>query len=212
MSKRKSKHRSKPKVPKLETLRADANQAGVPMFLPTEERAERGDLVVERVVGWSPQGDRPGRKPPRRVTIGYAVRDRASSAKTRLRRFKDLTAEQIEAGVRLEADWEASGLEPRMVANLLRSGGGRAGDVSPMVIDARTRVQLALNALRLGGDEVLRVVEAVVLKGATSAEASAPRYADAEKGRVHTAALLVAGLSLLAAHYRLGVRRLIGAK
>lgn len=190
-------------MPKIEQLRTAANQAGVPMFLPTDERAERGDLVVERIVGFAHQGDHPGRKPPRRVIMGYAIRDRSTEARTRLRRFKRFSDEQVAAGMQLEADWEASGLEPRMVANLMATRGGSAGGIAPTIFDARTRVHQAIAALRLGGDEVLRVVEAVVLQGATSTEVGSVRYADAARGIAHVTAVLDAGLSLLVTHYRL---------
>jgi hypothetical protein len=204
MSKRKYRRRKeKPDVPKIEALKAAAHQAGVPMFMPTDERAERGDLVLERVVGYAVQGDRPGRQPPRRVTMGYAIRDRSSEARTRLKRFGRFSSEQIDAGVHLEKDWETARLEPRMSANLMRAGAGIAGSVTDAAIDARNHVHAAVSALRLGGEEVVRVVEAVVLQGVTTTEAGSARYADKGRGIAHVTALLEVGLNLLATHYRL---------
>lgn len=191
---------------KPDRLAADAARLGagiVPTNLPTAERISRGDLAVVVSHGYDFGDGRPGEKAPRRVTMGVAVKDRACDARVRLRRFRGLRQEQIAAGVLFEADWEASGLEPRMVANLARTGAGHGGGVSNTVIDARNRMHAALRALRVGGEEVLRVVEAVVLYGATSTQAGAVRYADAARGIAHVTAVLDTGLNLLADHYRL---------
>lgn len=200
-----TRRRKKPatRQSELDKLKGEVIQKNIPAMLPTYERAERGGLVLEAVTDFAWPGERPGREAPRRVTMGYAVRDRNSEARVRLRRFKSLSPEQIEAGARLEADWEAAGLEPRMVANLLATRGGKGGDAAGAAYDARNRVFAAAQALRLGGEQVVRIVEAVVLKGATSSEAGSARYADAEKGRVYVTTLLETGLSLLATHYRI---------
>lgn len=198
-------HRKKAKqvqqMTKLERLAAQV-PPGYPAFLPTEDRVEHGDFHVEQLTSTAVQGDPPGSKPPRRVTMGYAVRDRMASAKSRLRRFPNLSAEQIAAGEKFETEWEESGLEPRLIANLMGTGGGRGPDMSPVIAAAKTKVVEAIRALRTGGAEVQRVVEAVVIKGATSMEAAEPRFTNEERGRVYTATTLSIGLNLLAVHYR----------
>lgn len=201
MAKRKAKPKAATGEPKIEALRRDASRTGLPMFLPTEERAELGDLAVEqiRVPAFDPE--RPGRKAPRMVLSGYRIRDRGVEASVRLRRFPALNAEQIAAGARLAADIELSGLEPRMVANLLGAGGAGDGPQNHR-IDARSRLHFALQVLRLCGAETVRVVLAIVA-GDTSAKTSAPVYADAEKGRVHVSTHLTVGLNVLVNHYRL---------
>jgi len=205
MSRRRSKT-TKPRAQKsrIEELQAQADQSGVPMFLPTEERARRGHLAIEQISSWAPQGDPIGSKAPRRVSVGVAIKDLNSGAAVRLRRFKGLTWAHIQAGVRFEKDWEASGLEPRMIANLLGTGGGSQGGIAGPVIDARTRVHIAMTALRTGGAEVVGVVEAILIHGATSTDAGLRRYADHVRHNAHVAAVLEIGLELLAGSY--GIR------
>lgn len=219
MTRRKAKNRRpKPKddappPPRIEALRAKARQLGVPAFLPTLERAEAGELDIERITETVHDRDRAGdRKTGRTVTTGFRVRDRQSSAKARLLKFRDrdgkrlLTEEQIAAGIRLETDWEAACLEPKLIANLLGTGGGNGGSggIGGAVIDARTRVHLAKQSIRLAGAETVGIIEAIVLHGATMTAATAPRYADAARQNAHVSALLGIGLNLLAMHYRLG--------
>lgn len=191
-------------VPKIDALRASAKQVGVPLYLPTEERAELGDLTVEAIQSHVYDRDRTGeRARGRRVVMGYTLKEKCADAKARLKRFNALDDGQIAAGVTFDADIAAAGIEPKLVANLLGAGGGRSDGPANARIDAADRVHYALEVLRLCGEETVRVVLAVVVMGETSTKAGAPRYADAEKGRVHVAALLGAGLTMLAKHYEL---------
>lgn len=201
MPKRKPKGKTASWEPKIDSLRRAANRTGVPMFLPTEERADVGDLQVEQIRAPAFESERPGRKAPRMVLVGYALRDRSVDVMARLRRYSRLTDEQIVAGAKLAADIELSGLEPRMVANLSGAAGGGDGPQN-LRIDARTRVHYAVRMLDLCGAETTRVVLGVIA-GNTSAKTSAPIYADAEKGRAHVAAHLSVGLNVLVNHYRL---------
>lgn len=191
---------------KHDELTAQATKVGVASFVPTPERTGRGELHVEPASVHAFDHERPGAKAPREVVVGHRVRDRMADAKVRLRRFSNLSAEQIAAGVILEQEWEASGMEPRLSANLSGTPGG-GGAYAPVVMDARTKVINAIAALRQGGPEVLRIIEAVVIQGATSTAAGSARYADPEKGRVHTSAMLNVGLNLLIAHYHERAKR-----
>lgn len=188
--------------------------------VPTPERARRSDLeevpdtmVVAGEVRPDRKWDEDAIPAPRTIIAGYMLRDREAKAKVRLQKFRDLKPEQIAAGVRFETDWETSGLEPRMTANLMGVGGGSGASpgaldgwgarLSDTVIKARNSVHLAVQALRLGGEEVSRVVEAIVLRGESSGLAGSSRYADAARANAHVAACLAAGLNLLAMHYKL---------
>jgi hypothetical protein len=174
------------------------------MFLPTPERAERGDLAVTRIDGWAPDGDPPGSRPMRRVTVGISVRDRDANCAARLRRFIGLDENQIAAGVRFEKDWDEAKFEPRLAANMLGIRGLTGSDrATDRVFDARTRVLSARAALSACGIEMLRVVEIVLIDGVATSEAAQPRYRDPEKGAVYVRTLLDSGLRLLAAHYRM---------
>ncbi len=83
-------------------------------------------------------------------------------------------------------------------------------DLAAAILDARDRVQGARQAIRAAGPECIRVFEAVVIDGSTSQQAGLARYRDVEKARVHVASMMMAALSLLAAHYGSadGARRL----
>lgn len=181
---------------------------------PTAEREAGGDFRHEPQYAVVTAEVEPGfgasKVKPARILKGYVLKDKLSEAETRLRRYSDLDASSISAGVALEREWTAAGLEPKMVSNLLSARGGKGGSPADSVIDARTKVHYALEVLKLGGDEVVRVVIAVVVAGESSVQAGTIRYADAEKGRAHVAALLKVGLTLLARHYR--IRATTGGK
>lgn len=130
-----------------------------------------------------------------------------SDAANRLRTFSRLTDEQVSAGVRLETQYDLSRLSPRMVANLGGCGGGRASGLADPQLDAKSAVHHAFQALRLGGEDVVRVVEDIVIHGATSTAASVRCYPDAHRHNAHVAALLGVGLNLLANHYRLSAEK-----
>ncbi len=202
-------------------------QVGVPQFTPTPERLAKGDIQIEPLVevvsavaeaprDWT--GDGPAAF-PRKVVMGYVRRDRSVDIRARLWRFKDLADPQISAAERFERDWGLSRLEPRLTSSLGGSG-GRAGrrsgamvdgsDLAAAILDARDRVQGARQAIRAAGPECIRVFEAVVIDGSTSQQAGLARYRDVEKARVHVASMMMAALSLLAAHYGSadGARRL----
>ena len=180
------------------------------MFLPTPERAERGDLAITPISSWAPDGDPPGSKPMRRVTVGISVRDHDAGCASRLRRFPGLDEVQILAAARFEKDWDEARLEPRMVPNLLGVGGGRGQtDVAARAADAQKRVHAARKILRACGAEMLRVVEMILIDGVVMSEAARPRYRNAEKGAVYVRTLLDSGLRLLAAHY--GIRAKLSA-
>jgi hypothetical protein len=134
---------------------------------------------------------------------GRARRDLASRVAHRLARFKRLSARQLRAAERLERDWAAARLEPRLIADLQcgGTGGGAAAGVRDAVLDARDRVHGARSALRRGGPEVLRVVEGVVILEATADSLGAAAYAARRDASIHVRALLGVGLNLLADWY-----------
>lgn len=127
------------------------------------------------------------------------MRDRDAAAVVRLSRFKGLSAQQVGAGVLFERDWDAASLEPRVVANLERVGGGRPGDIADATLIARDRLQEARGVLRSAGAAVLNVVEGVCIFHRTASEVSS--YASKPPAIAWTSANLSAGLSLLATHY-----------
>lgn len=163
---------------------------------PTQERQRKGGFDEARTYEFEPDEDgRLARKPVRTIRAADAT------AAGRLAKF-GLTPGQVMAAVMFERDWEASRLEQKMTANLLGSGGSQRVEVPDVVFDARDRLHHGRNALRLAGEDVVRVVEDVVLMAASLTAAGAVRSAQASAGRLWAAALLSAGLSLLEAHYR----------
>lgn len=183
---------------------------GAPLFAPTPERLARGDFRAEPIVAHVYDRDETGeRAHGRKVVMGHVYRDGDSELRRRLGRYRSLDAAQIEAAVRFETDWNTAGLEPRVTLDLERvTGGGSAGShardpasLGRAITRARDALHAARAAVRAGGDETLRVVEAVVLQGGSSAEVGGARYRDAEKGRVYVAAMLDVGLRLLAGWY-----------
>lgn len=189
-----------------------AGAGGVPEFAPTPERMARGDvrrtLLVDRVQDRSPDqsGDRPAAQ-LREVVVGVVRRDMDAFAAGRLKRLRFLSAEQIAAAARLERDMELARYDPLMVSDPSRGrcapGGGPAPDrwLPDVAIDARERVHEARRALRRGGEELVRVVEAVVVDGAGTAEAGHARYRARRDAVLHVRSHLSIGLNLLAHHY-----------
>jgi len=165
---------------------------------PTPERLRRGAVRGETVFVADPDGD--GRLRAQRVR-----RDAAAFVRGRLSRFRDLTPAQIAAAERLERDWALARLEPRLVAALdaPRRGPGPSdpAEARAEVMDARRRVQLARQALRRGGEDVLKVVEGVVMFGQAADALGGDAYAGRRDASVYVRALLGAGLNLLAAAY-----------
>lgn len=176
---------------------------------PTPERMRRGEVFAQTIVAPTPSADAArdwtGERAiaaPRRTAAAQVHRDLAASVRRRLERFKDLTPDQISAAERLERDWELARLEPRMIADLRATGGGRGwdgpADVSNAVLDARQRLHDARQALRRGGEEVLRVVEGVVIFEATADGLGAPIYTGRRDASIYVRTLLGIGLNLLA--------------
>ena len=186
---------------------------GLPASSPTPERLRHGDVRVQALISaatpeasardWT--GERP-EDAPRKVAMDKVRRDLSAAVGHRLGRFKDLHPRQIAAAERLERDWEMAALEPRMIADLqsLGVGGGRSGPVEfrGAVIDARERLQRARTALRRGGPDVLRIVEGLVMFGATADAMGSPAYAGKRDASVHVRTLIGVGLNMLAEHYR----------
>jgi hypothetical protein len=179
---------------------------GVPTASLTPERLAKRDVhieVIAEAAPFSPAGDWTGDAKgeyPRMVVIGHAARADNATAAERLKRFRDLTAGQIEAGARFELDWQQAALEPRVTANLNSNGGGRGIiDLGQNVLDARGRLYLARMALNDCGLETVRVVDAVVLEGLAATDIMAGcRKAEAlTRVRAH----LSLGLEGLARHY-----------
>ena len=189
------------------------DRAGVPEYAPTPERAHRGDIRVQPLIGVAP-----GRAPsrdwtgdgadafPRAVVMGWVRRDLDASVTRRLARYRELEARQIAAAARLERDWEQAQLEPRLIVDLaaVGSGGGPRGpaDLRAGVLDARDRLHGARHALRRGGEGVVLAVEAVVMQAAAPEAGVTGRYAGQRDATVHARALLGVGLHLLADWYR----------
>jgi hypothetical protein len=187
---------------------------GVPAFAPTPERLRHGRVRLEPLIETAPSpapahdwtGDRRDTR-PRKVLMGHVRRDLMSGVGFRLSRFKALSAAQVRAAERMERDWAIARLEPRMTADLGSAGiGGRRPDAAvetrAEVIDARERLHGARAALRRGGEEVLRVVEAVVIFEATADRVGAPAYSARRDASVYVRTLLGIGLNLLADWYR----------
>lgn len=145
---------------------------------------------------------------PKTTVVGRAQRDIGQTPEARLSRFTGLTEAHIRAGCRLAADWEKAGLEPRMTANLLATGGGSATDAwatgkSHSTMQARDRLHLAIQALNLGGLEVVHVVESVALKGESAVRAASATYSDKSRASTYVATTLRMGLNLLVQHYKI---------
>ncbi len=184
---------------------------------PTKERAAKSGLVSEVLLAVVTPEPKKGRRAPQPKTIevGQVQRDPCADTRTRLERFDKLKPEQIDAGVRLATDWENSSLEPRMTANLMATGGGSSGDawatgLSKRTMAARDEVHYALQALALGGPEVVVVVEAIVLRGETATAVGRQTYAERNKHRAsaNASTALGIGLALLARHYPMRARKL----
>lgn len=185
--------------------------SGVPEFAPTPERLARGDirrtLLIERVQDEA--RDRTGDRPDaqlREVVVGVVRRDLNAFAAERLARFRFLSPVQIEAGARLERDFELSRFEPFLVSDpsrlrRARGGAGSGAQPSETAVDARERLQRARTALRRGGEELVRVVEALVIEGATAEATGKVRYAGQRDALLHVRSHLSIGLALLADHY-----------
>lgn len=171
---------------------------------PTPERRLRGWLAEDRT--WEFEPAEPG-QPARRVAA-KPLRDLNANAARRLSRCPGLTPGQILAGGLFERDHEVARLEPRMTANLSGTGGSRGlTDELPLrVLEARDRKQAALSILRLGGPEVVRVVESVVLDGVTVTDTGQARYANRSAAKAWVSLALNVGLTLLESHYRLTKR------
>lgn len=191
-----------------------ADAKGVPVFAPTPQRLSRGKFEHADITATVFERDDTGdRREGRKVIMGRQYTDSLAKVETRLWRIKGLCLEQINAGVKFDEDWRAAGLEPRLTANLGGVGGGGratplagegwAAGLGPATITARTAVHHALAALRLGGDEVVRVTEAVILGAESPAAAGWIKYRDEGRANAHVAACLSVGLNLLAAHYKL---------
>lgn len=177
---------------------------GVPEFAPTPQRLARGKFehtdITQTVFERDATGDR---KEGRKHLMGRQYTDSLQDVETRLWRIKGLCLDQINAGVTFDAEWRESGLEPRLTANLLGVGGGKPKGPSDTAGKARIKVHEALKALRLGGDEVVRVTEAVILGAESPGSAGWKAYEDKGRAIAHANACLNVGLNLLAAHYKL---------
>jgi len=180
---------------------------------PTEERLRRGEVRVERILEVVEPGEgcrdraRRSRDPgPSRVEVGRVRRDLSVFACRRLLRFGTLTPAQLAAAERLERDWRIARLEPRMIADLdslgVASGWRGPEAASHAVLDARARVQAARTAMRRGGPDVLRAVEAVVIEEATPDRAGLSVYSGRRDLSVYVRTLVGIGLNLLADCYR----------
>lgn len=164
---------------------------------PTPERKAKGPLGEARTFEFDPEAPGHARRPAR------TVRDLNATAAQRLGRLSGLTPAQVLAGGLYERDHETSRLEPRLTVNLAAVGGaGVRAEPGAAAMAARDRVHAALTALRSAGPDVVRVVEAVVLGGETLTGVGEARYANRQTARVWATTALVAGLSVLEAHYR----------
>jgi hypothetical protein len=163
---------------------------------PTPERWKRSQLVPTVTYETDADG---GRRPVK------TLRNANASVTKRLDRCKSLTAGQLMAASLFERDHEAANLDPRMTINLLGAGGGRAAmseEAAKRLLAARDRKHHALNALRLGGPDVVRVIEDVVLNASTVVEVGKARHANKDKALAWAGTALGIGLHLLESHYR----------
>jgi hypothetical protein len=168
-----------------------------PSMTPTPERVAKGPLGEARTYEFDPEAPGLSRRPAR------TVRDLNATAAQRLARLSALTPAQVLAGGLYERDHETARLEPHLTVNLAAVGGaGVRAEPGAAQLAARDRVHAALTALRCAGPDVVRVVEAVVLGGQTLTGVGEARYANRQTARVWATTALVAGLSLLEAHYR----------
>lgn len=95
-------------------VRGSAARAG--MMLPTAEREQHGEVVVEdRIILDEKSGSMVRARGPRVVT---------QTPLDRYHHRRNIDDKQFKAGERLRSDWYVSGLEPHTVANLMGSGGG----------------------------------------------------------------------------------------
>lgn len=171
---------------------------------PTRERFSHGEFRSENVVTLISEHEHgTGERAPKEMVVSRFYRDQLAKVWVRLSRWPDLTDKQKEAGVWLSERWEKAGLQPSMIADLLRTGGGRGGSPADVAIDARTDLHYAIQALNLGGVELTRIVFAVVIEGASATKAGAARYADEKKAAVHVSTALHSGLNLLVSHLKL---------
>lgn len=181
----------------------------------TPERARKSRLVEEPIYAVDPSAPRVARAgsqdalpPPKMILLGRAQRDQSLDPKTRLGRYRSLETQHISAGVRFSTDFEKAGLEPRLTANLLGTGGGSgdawAAGLSLEVMRARDRVHSAVKALWAGGADVVHTVEGVVLNGESATVAASGTYTDKPRASAHVAATLKVGLNLLDQHYNPG--------
>lgn len=174
-------------------LRGSAHARETAIEGPTPERRRRGSFAHATTYERDAEGER---KPAR------AVRDLNASAAKRLARCRELTAAQVMAAVLFERDHETARLEPRVTANLLSSGAAKRVSLSDAVVQARDRKHHALNALRLGGPDVVRVVEDVVLNSVTVTDVGKMRHRNKDSALAWAGMALSAGLHMLEAHYR----------
>jgi hypothetical protein len=164
---------------------------------PTPERVAKGALGEARTFEFDPEAPGLSRRPAR------TVRDLNATAAQRLSRLSGLAPAQVLAGGLYERDCETARLEPRLTVNLAAVGGaGVRAEPGARELAAKDRTHAALTALRAAGPDVVRVVEAVVLGGQTLTGVGEARYANRQTARVWATTALVAGLSLLEAHYR----------
>lgn len=179
--------------PRLRTKSHDRRDTGV--VGPTPERARRGDFRPATTY----ERDSEGARVPVRT-----IRDANASVAKRLSRC-NFTAGQIMAATLFERDHEAANLDPRVTINLLGAGGGRAEiseATAKRLLDARDRKHHALNALRLGGPDVMRVVEDVVLNANTVVQVGKTRHRNPNAASAWAGTALGIGLHMLEAHYR----------
>jgi hypothetical protein len=163
---------------------------------PTRERQRMGDFTEARTFEFEPdEGGRLSRKAVR------TIRDRNASAAGRLA-GKHLSQGQLMAAITFEKDYETSCLSAKVTANLMGSGGGALSDMPALVLSARDRVHYAREALRLGGEDIVRVVEDIVLDGSGITAVGLARKANKAAGLAWANLALETGLNLLQAHYR----------
>ena len=180
-------------------IAAQARARGEPLATVTTEvsewlRTELGELVQKDGL------------PVLIVQTARAKKRAGSEARSRLESLGGFDHLQISAAVRFEKEWELSGLEPRVTANLEGSGGGRGSSIADPCLDAKNRVHRAREVLRSAGENVVATVESVVLNGENLQSAGIRVYADHHRHNAQIVTLLRVGLNLLAAHYKFGVK------
>jgi hypothetical protein len=164
---------------------------------PTRERQRKGDFVEARTFEFEPdEAGRLIRKPVRTIRANYA------SVTTRLAKYDMLRPSQILAASMFERDHETGRLEPKVTVNLMGIGGGGGEGVAETVLDARDRKHHALNALRIAGPDVVRVVEDIVLNSASLTAVGLTQRANRSAALAWANLALDVGLNLLEAHYR----------